>query len=95
MKSTISLAAFATVFILAAPASAKDWSRTWTGPHGGTRSSAVTCGGGACDRTVQALGPNGASRALAGRCDAGGCQRNVTGAGRDGRTWSRSSRFRR
>jgi len=58
----LSMMAAATVFLLTAgPAGAEDWSRSWSGPHGGSRTIAGQCGSHSCSRTVDVTGPRGRS----------------------------------
>ena len=58
----LSIATVATALLLAAgPAGAEDWSRSWTGPHGGTRTITGQCGNHSCSRGVDVTGPRGRS----------------------------------
>lgn len=94
----LGMAAVATAFLLAAgPAGAEDWSRSWTGPHGGTRTITGQCGSHACSRTVDVTGPGGRSWSRSSGVVQGPFRsygyRTVTGpAGRGtavGRVWRR------
>ncbi|WP_051249182.1 hypothetical protein [Inquilinus limosus] len=85
------------LLLAAGPAAADDWSRSWTGPHGGTRTITGQCGNHACSRSVQATGPGGRSWSRSGGVVQGPFRsygyRTVTGpAGRSfpaGRFWRR------
>jgi len=94
----LSMMAAATVFLLTAgPAGAEDWSRSWNGPHGGSRTIVGQCGSHSCSRTIDVTGPRGRSWSRSAGVVQGPFRsygyRTVTGpAGRGyaaGRVWRR------
>ncbi|WP_225765975.1 hypothetical protein [Inquilinus sp. Marseille-Q2685] len=98
MMIRLSMAAVAAALLLTAgPAGAEDWSRSWTGPHGGTRTLSGQCGNHSCSRTVDVTGPGGRSWSRSSGVVQGPFRsygyRSVTGpAGRSiaaGRVWRR------
>lgn len=74
----------------AGSADADNWSRSWTGPNGGTRFVAGSCANGVCSRSVHAAGPNGATRSRSGQCGYHGCGYSAYGTGPNDQSWSRS-----
>jgi hypothetical protein len=96
IKLTWAAAALAAGCLLAGPASAVDWSRSWTGPNGGTRSVSGECGGRSCSRTVDVTGPGGRSWSSTGRVVQGPFRsygyRTVTGPAGHGYTVGRAWR---
>lgn len=71
-------------------ANAESWSRTYTGPHGGTRAIAGSCADGRCSRSVGSAGPHGATHARTGSCSHAGCRFDAHATGANGASWSRS-----
>jgi hypothetical protein len=98
IKLTLTALALAAGCVLTAgPAAANDWSRSWSGPNGGSRTISGECGGHSCSRTVDVTGPGGRSWSHSGGVVQGPFRsygyRTVTGpAGHSaavGRVWRR------
>lgn len=83
-------AAAVALFVSIGSAHADGWSRSWTGPNGGTRSVAGHCAHGVCSRSASAVGPDGATHSRSGQCGYHGCRYSAYGTGPEGQSWSRS-----
>lgn len=59
--SMMAVAMAAALLLVSDAAGAADWSRSRTGPNGGTRTVTGHCGDHSCGRTVEATGPGGRS----------------------------------